>query len=77
MNMFLQMYCSQWLVTSEHSTHDNLTEELLDKQDYLVLRRQEEMKRMPEDDEKRLKEAPDPLTQLLHMFKRIASSREW
>ena len=79
LNMFLQTYCSQWLVSSEHYTHDHLTEELLDKQDYLVSRRREEMKRMPEDEQRRLREfpPPDPLTQLLHMFKRIATSREW
>ena len=37
------------------------------------------MKRMPEDEQRRLRESPppDPLTQLLHMFKRIATSREW
>ena len=79
LNMFLQTYCSQWLVSSEHFTHDNLTEELLDKQDYLVSRRREDMKRMPENEQRRLRETPppDPLTQLLHMFKRIATSREW
>ena len=80
LNMFLQTYCSQWLVSSEHYTHDHLTEELLDKQDYIVSRRREEMKRMPENERRRrLREAPppDPLTQLLHMFKRIATSREW
>ena len=79
LNMFLQMYCNQWLQTSEHSTHDKLTEELLDKQDYLVSVRQAELRKMTVADQKRLGESsrPDPLTQLLHMFKREASAREW
>ena len=79
LNMFLQTYCTQWLLTSEQSTHDKLTEELLDKQDFLVLKRQEETKRMAQTDQKTLRKTSslDPLTQLLNMFKRIATSREW
>ena len=77
MNMFLQFYCNQWLVSSEHCTHDKLTEELLDKQDYLVSKQQEELKSAVNPGEVVCSSlSPDPLTQLLHMFRRIATSRD-
>ena len=76
--MFLQMYCHHWLQTSEHSTHDKLTEELLDKQDYLVSVRLEELKTMSKTDLKKQVDSspPDPLMQLLHMFRRRATARD-
>ena len=78
LNMFLEAYCEHWLQTSEHSTHDKLTEELLDKQDYLVSMQEVEMRRMPEQDQRRMgqRSKPDPLMQLLRKFNRLATSRE-
>lgn len=66
-NLFLQTYCSSWLMNAEHANHQLLTEELLDHQDWLASRR-EERGEAP---------TPDLLSQLFTMFKRKASAGEW
>ncbi len=71
--MFLAEYCNSWLANSDHSSHLRLTEELLDKQDYLAVQ-------ISHDNSEPVVEwvddHVDPFTQLFTMFQRAAESGE-
>ena len=60
-------------MTSEQGMHDRLTEELLDRQDYLALQRSQGQVKGAHSDEGDHK---DPLSQLFTMFKRVAYAQE-
>lgn len=74
MNMFLDVYCLEWLANMEHTSHYQLSEELIDHQDYLVRKRMRDNDMLPKHEQKKLPVYIDPLSQLFKMFKRIVST---
>lgn len=79
MNLFLYVYCREWLGQAEHTTHQLLTEELLDHQDYLAMKRIRDNDSRPRHEQKQLAEMEpriDPLSQLFKMLQRLASTGE-
>jgi len=76
-NLFLQTYCSRWLMDAEYTNHEMLTEELLDHQDHLHLLEQERGQG-GEGEESKYRRAwvprHDPLSQLFTMFRRLAGT---
>ena len=64
-------------MNAEQTTHQMLTEELLDHQDYLAVQRIKENDLQPRHKQKQLSELEpytDPLSQLFKMFKRVATT---
>ena len=79
-NLFLRVYCQEWLGNAEHSTHQLLTEELLDRQDYLAAKRIRDNDMKPRHEQKQLSQMEphiDPLSQLFKMLQRLATTGEW
>ena len=77
MNLFLQVYCHEWLSSPELNTHQRLTEELLDHQDYLATKRIKDSETLLKHEQKKLcdiRTCVDPLSQLFKMLKRIATT---
>ena len=73
------MYRREWLSTAEHSNHQLLTEELLDHQDYLAVKRIRDNDLKPRHEQKPLRELEpyiDPLSQLFKMLQRLATTGE-
>lgn len=76
-NLFLQIYCREWLAKAEDTSHQLLTEQLLDYQDYLALKRIKENDMKPKHEQKQLsmlEQHIDPLSQLFKMANRVATS---
>ena len=71
-NLFLTAYCCGWLTTAECTNHRLLSEELLDRPDF-VPSSSSSVARQPQGSGA----GPDPLAQLFTMFKRVASTQEW
>jgi len=89
-NLFLRIYCQEWLRNSEHSRHQLLIEELLDRQDYLVQQqlRQREAKlanvtpHLQKETFHQLLTGKldlqlDPLSQLFKMVQRYSTTGGW
>ena len=79
MNLFLHVYCREWLTELQQSTHSLLTEELLDRQDYLATKRIRENDARPRHEQRQLAELEpltDPLSQLFKMLQRLAAAGE-
>lgn len=72
--MFLAEYCNLWLASSNQDSHLRLTEELLDKQDYLALQVSRDQSRDPAGEEDWTDDRVDPFAQLFTMFQRSAES---
>lgn len=86
--MFLHVYCHEWLNGSEQTRHHLLTEELLDRQDYLAVRQAKEKEAdligrralyLQQDLLEQVivsEQGPhlDPLSQLFKMVQRVATT---